>query len=127
MAILELDGEAPDILQEPQAEEDDPRSGLPLTGDDPYEAIRHEIDGYYRRLRRLNQMDPAEVFQSLSAISARMSEIRTRLIRVEGRKPAKLRTSEVDPLLEEVDRQFKFHSRLQATREMEASLIRGQV
>lgn len=111
-----------DILHEP----DDPRVGLPMTGDDPYDRIRLEIDGYYKILRKLVRSDPSEVFQHLSAISARMSEIRTRLIRVESRKATAIRTKEVDPLLEEVDRQFKFHSRLQATREMEASLTRGQ-
>lgn len=121
-----LDGEV-DEGEDIFADADDPALGLPLKGDDPYKVVRAEVDRYCKGLRRLNEMDPSEVFQKLSSISARLSEIRIRLLRVEGRKPAALRTKEIDPLLEEVDRQFKFHSRLQATREMDASLIRGQV
>lgn len=92
-------------------------------GADPVVIIQDEINDYLRRLKELNGLPPAEVFQTLSAISARLAEIRNRLIRVENRRFTALRTKEIDPLIEEVDRQFKFHSRIQAVREAEMRLF----
>lgn len=84
--------------------------------------IQVELDDYLTRLRDLNSLPPVEVFQALSAISARLAEIRNRLIRTDNRRFTALRTKEVDPLIDEVDRQFKFHSRIQAVRDSEMRL-----
>ena len=95
------------------------------TGDpvaDAARIIQAEIDDYLVRLKNLNSLPPSEVFQTLSAISARMAEIRNRLVRVENRRFTALRTKEVDPLIDEVDRQFKFHSRIHAVRDSEMRL-----
>jgi hypothetical protein len=85
-------------------------------------AIQVELNDYLRRLKDLNSYPPVEVFQTLSAISARLAEIRNRLVRTDNRRFTALRTKEVDPLIEEVDRQFKFHSRIQAVRDSEMRL-----
>ncbi len=95
----------------------------PVQPGDPVAIIQGEVDDYLRRLKTLNGLPPTEVFQTLSAISARLAEIRNRLIRVDNRRLTALRTKEVDPLIEEVDRQFKFHSRIQAVREAEMRLF----
>lgn len=87
--------------------------------------MRAEIDTYHRQLRGLNAMDTSEVLQTLSAISARVSELRVQMNRRPERAATALRTKELDPLHEEVDRQFKFHSRLLSVREMEAKTIGG--
>lgn len=86
-------------------------------------ALRAEMDNYYREMNTLNGLDPMEVFQKLSAFSARASEIRAYCFRVESRQAQALRTQMVDPFLEECDRQFKIHSRLQAIRELEFRLV----
>lgn len=88
-------------------------------------AIRLEVDDYLGRLRGLNSLPSAEVFMTLSAISARLAEIRNRLVRVDNRRFLALRTKEVDPLIDEVDRQFKFHSRIASVRQMEWDATTG--
>jgi hypothetical protein len=78
-----------------------------------------ELDVYFEALKHLNQLDPVEIFQSLSAFSARATELRVRLARVETKRATTFRTREVEPLLEEIDRQFRVHSRLLTFRELE--------
>jgi hypothetical protein len=89
------------------------------------DVVQVEIDDYLRRLKELNSLPPTEVFQTLSAISARLAEIRNRLIRIESRRTTALRTREIDPLIDEVDRQFKFHSRIASVRQMEWDATTG--
>lgn len=97
----------------------------PTTGIEVLDAIRREIDGYYATLRTLNGLHPVDVFMQLSGISARASELRNWVIDFDHRPSLALRTKHIDPLIEEVDRQFKFHSRIQAVREVEAKLSGG--
>ena len=89
---------------------------------DPFEKYREEINAYYLVLKNLTSMDPVEVFQHLSAFSARASELKTRLHRVDSNKANAFRTREVEPLIDEIDRQFKFHSRLLTYREIEMKI-----
>lgn len=94
--------------------------------DDAFDVVQAELDDYYRRLKDLNSLPSTEVFQTLSAISARAAEMRSRLIRLDARRPNALRIKHVDPLLEEIDRQFKFHSRIAAMRQFEWDVSKGQ-
>lgn len=84
-----------------------------------------ELDTYYRVMQQLGAMDPSEVMLRLSSWSARASEIRSQLVRVDSRRTTAFRTREVDPFLEECDRQFKIHSRLQSLRELEWKMQGG--
>ena len=70
-------------------------------------------------LKQLGSLDIEEVFLRLAAITARLTEIRIHLHRVDSRRFTALRTREVDPLLDEADRQFRIFSRLQAVRTFE--------
>jgi hypothetical protein len=88
---------------------------------------RAELDEGYTTMRKFGSMDITDVLLCLSAFSARAAEMRAQCNRVENRKAAAFRTREVDPFLEEVDRQFRIHSRLQAVRQMEWDAMRGQV
>jgi hypothetical protein len=81
--------------------------------------VRGEIDDYMVTLRKLRSMLPEQVFMELSGITARLAELRLTCVRSESRRLAALRTRELDPLIEECDRQFRFHSRIQAVRTME--------
>jgi hypothetical protein len=81
--------------------------------------VRAEIDDYMILLRKLRSLPPEQVFLELSGITARMAEIRMVCVRSESRRLAALRTREIDPLIEECDRQFRFHSRIQAVRSIE--------
>lgn len=93
------------------------------TGLDTIARLQLEVDRYYKDLTKLNGLDPITAFQRLSAYSARASEIRSQLFRIESRKSQSFRTQQIDPFLEELDRQFKIHSRLQAIREMEFKMV----
>jgi hypothetical protein len=98
----------------------EPVGGPELTREQAFvQTIRAEIDGYFCRLRQLNSLPPDAVFATLSAITARMGEIRLMLVRSDSRRMTALRTREVDPTIEECDRQFRLHSRIQAVRTFE--------
>lgn len=84
-----------------------------------------ELDDYYVTLKTFGSVPPDEVFQRLSAISARLCELRGRCWDFDTRRTNSLRSRRIDPLIEEVDRQFRFHSRIQATRQFEADLMKG--
>src|SRR4051812_39893942 len=90
-----------------------------LTGrhKDHIDAVRHELDGYYGEMKDFAGCEPDEIFMKLAGWSARASEIRSQLVRQEGRRAQALRTREVEPFLDEIDRQFRLHSRVQAVRE----------
>jgi hypothetical protein len=81
--------------------------------------IRAELDDYMVLLKKLRAMPPDVVFMELSAITARLAEIRLTCVRSESRRLSALRTREIDPLLDECDRQFRFHSRIQSVRQAE--------
>ena len=62
----------------------------------------------------------------LSSMSSRLMEIRTRIQRYDKKDWHNLRTREIDPLLEHVDRIFKITSRRIALNELEWQQVRGQ-
>lgn len=90
------------------------------------ESWRKEISGYYQIMKDMIDMDPTSVFQQLSQFSARASEMRSLIPALrESREQSSFRIRIIDPFIEECDRQFKIHSRLQAIREMDARLAGG--
>lgn len=93
---------------------------------DGLDGWRAEIADFYSTMRVFNDADPTEVFMQLSQFSGRASEIRSKLTEHEGRREANFRIKVIDPFIEECDRQFKIHSRLQAIREMDAKLAGGR-
>lgn len=84
-----------------------------------------EIASYFNTMKRLADMDPSDAFVHLAQFSARASEMRTQLGTHETKQEAAFRNRIIDPFLEECDRQFKIHSRIQAIREMDARLAGG--
>lgn len=90
------------------------------------EALREEFDSYMEEMREFHNMLPDEVFRLLSAWSARASELLVQLGRSDRQKFTAFKNREIMPFIEECDRQFKIHSRLQATYEMDLKMTRGQ-
>ncbi len=106
-----------------QDPEDAPPAAAPTSGNgDRLAALRAEIDGYHARIRSFERLETAEVFLQMSGISARMCEVRAQLFRSTSRHADRLRREEVDPLVEELDRQFRLHSRVEAIRQIDARL-----
>lgn len=93
---------------------------------EPILSWRQEIDNYYDEMRAFNSCDITEILRKLSSMSARMSAIRSQLVRSPKRVAAAFRTQEVDPFLEECDRQFKIWSRFQAVMTLEWDMAKGQ-
>lgn len=69
-----------------------------------------------------NQFDSREILRTLSAFSARASWMRNLAIRSSKNEIIRFRIDEIDPFLEEVERQFKIYSRLISANEFEYKL-----
>ena len=95
-----------------------------LTLNDAIDTYRREINGYLEQMLDFKSIDPLEVMILIGGYSARASWIRGRLIR-SGSKAAELfRTKELDPFLNETDRQFKVWSRVVAIMDAEIKYSR---
>lgn len=90
------------------------------------EGFKGELDAYFIVMKHFSQMEPTDILQALASFSARVSEMRGQLMRVDSRKSTAFRTREIDPFLTECDRQFRLYSRIQSIREMEYKLSGGQ-
>ena len=91
--------------------------------------LRSEMDGYFEMMQDFQMSDPRENLSRLSAFTARMSYVRTRIIRGEAdggsKEAANFRTKELDPFISECDRQFKIWSRLVTVAQLDYELSRG--
>lgn len=89
--------------------------------------LQAEVDSWYVAMRSFGEHDPSDIFMSLAGISARASELRTQVQRSDNRRLTAFRTRELEPALDEVDRQFKLWSRVQSVRDLEFRLSGGAV
>lgn len=87
--------------------------------------IQDELDDYFREMKEFSGAEPDQVFLKLAAWSARASEIRSALVRQENRRAQAFRTREIDPFLDELDRQFRIHSRVVTIRQQDWEMTRG--
>lgn len=75
------------------------------------DSFRAEIDSFYALMQEFKDLEIDEIFMSLAGISARVSEMRGLLQRMQTKAATNMKCQECDPLLAEVDRQFKDWSR----------------
>lgn len=101
------------------------RQGSRTQGSDLITPFQAEIDQFYSQMSDFNEIDLRGVMATLAAMSARASFMRSQIIRSEGRVAKSFRTGQIDPFLEEVDRQFRTWSRLQSIVQMEFDASRG--
>jgi hypothetical protein len=87
---------------------------------------REELDSFYGTMQTFPSLRIDEILVTLSSFSARMNYIRTQIVRSENRMMGSFRTKEIDPFIEECDRQFKIFSRLMSLQSMEYDMLRGQ-
>lgn len=91
------------------------------------EAVEDEIDLMLRTVRTFWEMEPDQVMRMASAITARCTELLVHLHRAEGKREwSRIRTMQVQPLLAEMDRQFKVASRLLEVRRQDMMLEMGR-
>lgn len=86
-----------------------------------------EITGYVAQMTAWHTMEPDEVLLACSAYSARLSEMRVYLQRKGSQYCKQLLSREVDPLLGQIEFQFRVHSRLLSSRELDLRMSGGQV
>lgn len=91
------------------------------------EQLQDELSEYYQRIKAFGSMDVGEILRSLAAMSGRASEVRCALMRGESRRGQGFRTRELDPFIEELDRQFKIWSRLHSVLQQEWDMSKGGV
>lgn len=87
--------------------------------------IEAELDDMRARVTGFCDADPADVLATISGIAGRLAEIRAGLLRGNTQRATQLRTREVDPLREDLELQFKIHSRRIALLEWELKLSGG--
>lgn len=92
---------------------------LPENKSNDLSGWREELDGYFLQMQEFGNMEPDEIFMTLSAYTSRVSYIRSQIMRSSSRILQAFRTGEVDPFINECDRQFKFWSRVQSVAQMD--------
>jgi len=90
------------------------------------ENLRVEINEYYETMRAFENMDPIDILGRISAFTSRASQVRFNLIKTENKTIQNFRTKELDPFINECDRQFKIWSRLLSAYQLEWETSRGQ-
>lgn len=115
-----------------------PVGGQPLAGldttriypqiDGSIDSVRVEIDDAFEDMKLCANSDPDEAMRLCGGHSARLSELRVRIQRVEDfhRQWKAIRTREIEPALEELANQFAIASRLHSVRELDWRMETGQ-
>lgn len=90
-------------------------------------SIRAEVDDAYADMRTFFQREPDEVMRLCAGHSARLSEIRVRIQRIEDvhRQWKAVRTREIEVALEQLQNQFAIASRLHSVRELDYRMEQG--
>lgn len=90
-------------------------------------SVRAELDSMFEKIRGFETSEPDETMVVCSALSARLSEIRMRIHRVESVLAywKSVRTQEVDPAIEEVRFQYNLASRLLTQRQLDWDMSKG--
>lgn len=99
--------------------------GAPVANGTLIGTVTSEVDDYLRLLQTFGSAEPDEVLRQVSAVTARLTYLRVQLIREGGQRANRLRTQELDPLMENLDMQFKIHSRLISVRQMDWDISKG--
>lgn len=92
------------------------------------DSVREEIDDAYKDMKTLHNEEPDRAMRMTSGHSARLSEIRVRIMRIEDFHPQwrNVRTREIEPTLEELERQWRNASRLHSVRELDWKMESGE-
>lgn len=87
---------------------------------------RDELDGYLVLMQDWSNIDPSTCMEQIASMAARLIQIRCDVVRTESRNMQAFRTKELDPVLAQVDFQFKIASRRLSSMNLEWDVSRGQ-
>lgn len=90
--------------------------------------VRAEIDDAFMDMKTFHNLEPDECMRMCGGHSARLSELRVRIERIEDwkREWKSVRTRELEPTLEELERQWRNASRLHSVRELDWKMESGE-
>lgn len=90
--------------------------------------VRAEIDDAFADMKTFHNLEPDECMRLTGGHSARLSEIRVRIMRVEDwdREWKNVRVREIEPAIEELERQWRNASRLHSVRELDYKIESGE-
>lgn len=107
----------------------DPNEVDPVVGLSPLQA-RQEIDDALAEMQGFHNLQPDEVIRLAGGHTARLTQIAVWIRRMEGYQPTLhwklIRTDEIEPVLAELERQFRNASRLESVRELDWKIESGQ-
>lgn len=91
------------------------------------EEVLAELDAIVRAIRTFWELEPDAILRVAAGYTARLTEMRINLHRVEGaqREWRQVRTQQVLPILDELDRQHKSASRELEARKQDLDQMRG--
>jgi hypothetical protein len=89
------------------------------------ECLKRELDEYYQQILGFHMAEPDQVLLAVSGIAARLVGIRAEIMRGGSQRANKFRTSELDPLLDHLEQQFRIHSRLLTVRDLDFRMSGG--
>lgn len=92
------------------------------------DTVRKEIDDAFEDMKEFHNLEPDEIMRLCGGQSARLSEIRVRIQRIEDfkREWRNIRTRELEPTLEELANQYTIASRLISDRELAWKMESGE-
>lgn len=112
--------------------ESSPRPGIDTTRVFPevgmsIDQVRQEVNDAFEDMKGFISMEPDEIMRLCAGHSARLSEIRVRINRIEDfhRQWRPVRVKEIEPTLEELSNQFSAASRLLSARELDWRIETG--
>lgn len=119
-------GAGPQAALAPAAAVWDPKAVFPAIGS--IESVRQEVDDAFADATDFHTHEPDEVMRMCSGHSARLSELRVRIMRIEDfqRQWKQVRTRDIEPCLEELREQYAIASRLHSVRELDWKMSQGQ-
>lgn len=91
------------------------------------DSVRAEVDDAFADMKTFHNQEPDQVMRMCGGHSARLSEIRVQIQRIEvvARQWKPIREREVEPAIEELKNQYLIASRLHAVRELDWKMSGG--
>lgn len=90
-------------------------------------SIRAEVDDAFADMKTFKDREPDEIMRLAGGHSARLSEIRVKIMRIEDMHPQwrQIRARDLEPTIEELQRQYQIASRLFAVRQLDWAMESG--
>lgn len=92
------------------------------------DTVRQEVDDAFADMRTFHNCEPDECMRMSGGHSARLSELRVKIMRIEDfkREWRNVRVREVEPALEALEVQWRNASRLHSVRELDWKMEAGE-